>query len=565
MRTHPLDSTPRRRARFTTFALSLTAVAALGACGGGGGGGDEPAPPAGPNRAPIVALDTPTAGANAPTTLTLSASATDPDGSIASVQFFNGSTLLGNGTLDAATSKYRLSFAVGPTAHGTFTITARATDNSGAEATSDERTLTIAANVPPTVAMSSPATATLPENSTTGPVTLAATAGDTDGIQKVEFFNGTTKIGGDVITAPYQLDWADVTPGSYTITARATDRYGFTTTSAEQTLVVRPDRVGLWANLTSEQKAGITQTPDTPLEDAAQDALQALTAVGLTSVNPAFNPAIAHGARLLADLTPAPGAAVACPGGGTVRATALPSGARVHDYNNCVIGGFTFYGGPNMAPYSHLDQSVTPNVTRAISSSVDYDPATQRLSISGLRITGNGAPLPGAESYPRNAIPNTVVTCTGTGSARSCVTNVNGNHLWGNDLAWSGYAPGTRESPDPLYATDDSFTVTGTYRPLFCTAPPCATGTPPARQMRFEALTNTGGRVIVYGSNGYSVITRLAPVAPGVERVTVRRWLTAAITVGGTVFPAGPSVQGPLQCTVVATGGSGSWRCLPVL
>lgn len=564
MRTRTLDSLLRPHRPVLTWACTLTATAVITACGGGGG--DAEAPPPGPNQAPTVALDAPTAGANAPTSLALAATATDADGTIASVQFFNGSTLLGAGTFDAATSKYRLSFAVGPSAHGSFSITARATDNSGSETTSAARTLTVAANVPPAVEMSSPATATLPENATTGPVTLAATATDSDGITKVEFFNGTTKIGGDVITAPYQLAWADAAPGSYNITAKATDRHGFTTTSAAQALVVSPDRVGLWANLAAAQKAGLTLTPDTPLEDAAQDALQALTAVGLTRINPSFNPAILSGARQLADLTPAPGAPAACPGGGTVQATALPSGARVHDYDNCVIGGFTFYGGPNMAPYDHLDQSVTPNVIRKISSSVDYDPATQRLAISGLRITGNGAPLPGAETYPRNAIPNTVVTCTGTGAARSCLTNMNSNHLWGNDISWTGYAAGTRVSPDPLYATDDSFTVSGTYRPLYCAAATCPpSGAPPARHMRFEALTNVGGRVIVYGSNGYSVVTRLAPVAPGVERVTVRRWLQAPITVGGVTFPAGESVQGPLECTVVTVGTSGSWRCLPVL
>jgi hypothetical protein len=568
MKTPSLATTPKRPSRFALFSASVLAAAALAACGGGGGGGDEPAPPAGPNQPPTITLDVPTAGANAPTSLVMAATATDADGSIASVQFFNGSTLLGSGTFDAATSKYRLTFAVGATANGSFSITARATDNSGAETTSAARTLTIAANVPPVVEMSSPATASTPENTTKGAVTLAATATDSDGIAKVEFFNGTAKIGGDVITAPFQQTWADVEPGTYTITAKATDRNGFATTSAPQTLVVSPDRVGLWANLTAAQKAGFTATPDTPLEDAAQDALQALTAIGLTSINPAFNPAIIQGARLLADLTPAPGAPVACAGGGTVQATALPSGARVHDYNNCVIGGFTFYGGPNMAPYSHLDQSVTPAVTRLISSTVDYDPATQRLSISGLRITGNGAPLPGVEAYPRNAIPNTVVTCTGTGAARSCLTNMNSNHLWGNDIAWSGYAAGTRVSPDPLYATDDAFTVSGTYRPLYCAAASCPpTGLPPARHMRFEALTNVGGRIIVYGNNGYSVVTRLAPVAPGVERVTVRRWLTAPITVGTppVTFPAGPSIQGPLECTVVTVGTSGSWRCLPVI
>ncbi|MCL4697131.1 MAG: hypothetical protein KJ023_08800 [Burkholderiaceae bacterium] len=554
MKTRSLESLSKRHRLVSTWTFLAAASAVVAACGGSGGG-DEPVP-AGPNQTPTVTLDTPTAGANAPTSLALSASATDADGTIASVQFFNGSTLLGAGVFDAATSKYRLAYTVGATQHGDYAIIARATDNAGAEATSAAQTVTIAANVPPVVAVTSDS-ATLPENATTGPVTLIATASDSDGIAKVEFFNGAQKIGGDVTAAPYELAWADVAPGSYEITARATDLNGIVTTSAAQTLVVSPNTANLWANLSAAQKGGLALAPDSPIEDAAIDALQLMTAIGVTRINPSFNPAIVQGARLLADLTPAPGAAVACPGGGTVQATALPNGTRVHDYENCIVGGFTFYGGANMAPYSHLDQSVTPAVTRQISSSIEYDPATGRLSISGLKITGNGAPLPGAETYPRNAIPNTVVTCTGTGAARSCVTDMNSTHLWGNDIAWTGYGAGTRVSPDPLYATDDTFTVNGTYRPF--------SGAQPARNYRFEALTNTGGRVIVYGNNGYSVVTRQAPVSPGVERLTVRRWLQAPITVGGFTFPAGPSTQGPFECTVVGAGTAGQWQCVPVL
>ena len=48
---------------------------------------------------------------------------------------------------------------------------------------------------------------------------------------KVEFFNGATKLGEDT-TAPYSFTWSGVAPGTYTLTARATDNLGGTTTSA---------------------------------------------------------------------------------------------------------------------------------------------------------------------------------------------------------------------------------------------------------------------------------------------------------------------------------------------
>ena len=60
---------------------------------------------------------------------------------------------------------------------------------------------------------------------------LAATASDPDGtVSKVEFFNGATKLGEDT-TAPYSFTWNSVTAGNYTLTARATDNQGATTTS----------------------------------------------------------------------------------------------------------------------------------------------------------------------------------------------------------------------------------------------------------------------------------------------------------------------------------------------
>ena len=86
-----------------------------------------------------------------------------------------------------------------------------------------------AANQAPTVSLTAPAagaTGTAPAT-----FTLAATAADTDGtVAKVEFFAGATKLGED-LSAPYQFSWAGVAAGTYTLTARATDNGGATTTS----------------------------------------------------------------------------------------------------------------------------------------------------------------------------------------------------------------------------------------------------------------------------------------------------------------------------------------------
>jgi hypothetical protein len=60
------------------------------------------------------------------------------------------------------------------------------------------------------------------------PATVAITvnAADADGtISKVEFYNGGTKLG-ESTTAPFAFNWTNVTTGSYTITAVATDDRG---------------------------------------------------------------------------------------------------------------------------------------------------------------------------------------------------------------------------------------------------------------------------------------------------------------------------------------------------
>jgi regulation of enolase protein 1 (concanavalin A-like superfamily) len=92
-----------------------------------------------PNTPPSVAITSPASGATftAPATVTLSANASDPDGTVARVEFFSGATLIGTDT----TSPYSITWS--GVAAGTYTITARATDNAGAETTSSAVTLDV--------------------------------------------------------------------------------------------------------------------------------------------------------------------------------------------------------------------------------------------------------------------------------------------------------------------------------------------------------------------------------------------------------------------------------------
>jgi len=92
-----------------------------------------------PNAPPTVSLTAPTNGATftSPATVTISATASDTDGTVSSVSFYAGSTLVGSDT----TSPYSVTWNAAAT--GTFALTAVAQDNSGNTTTSSSRSVTI--------------------------------------------------------------------------------------------------------------------------------------------------------------------------------------------------------------------------------------------------------------------------------------------------------------------------------------------------------------------------------------------------------------------------------------
>ncbi len=97
---------------------------------GGTGGG---------NPAPSCQLTAPSNGAtySAPATITLSATASDSNGSVARVEFYAGATKLGEDT----SAPYGFTWSNAP--GGVHTLSARAIDNQGAEATSAGATVTV--------------------------------------------------------------------------------------------------------------------------------------------------------------------------------------------------------------------------------------------------------------------------------------------------------------------------------------------------------------------------------------------------------------------------------------
>ena len=263
----------------------------LGSCSTSSGGG---------NNAPSVQITVPVGGATftAPASITLTATASDVDGSITKVEFFRGTTLLGTDT----SAPYNFDWT--GVAAGSYALTAAATDNGGATTTSGAVTITVnpaagggQCSSPAYVAGTSYANGQLVRNigqvyrcevagwcsstaawayapgtgmywqdawtqqgpcggggaapivSLTAPanganvacaasVQIAAAASDSDGfVTRVDFFDNGTLVASDN-AAPYSTSWVSTVTGSHQLTAKAVDDLDNATVSAAVNVTV---------------------------------------------------------------------------------------------------------------------------------------------------------------------------------------------------------------------------------------------------------------------------------------------------------------------------------------
>ncbi len=239
------------------------------------------------NIAPQVAITAPVAGATfSPTnSISITADASDSDGTVAKVDFYIDGNLLSTDT----SAPYAANWSA---IAGNHTITAKATDNVGASTTSLAINVTVTSdtsgegcstpqyvdgsayntgdkvqnsgkeyeclvggwcttggpyepgigwawtnawkelgtcdgggnppgNIAPTVNITQPGSG---QSFTSGStITINVSASDSDGtVSRVEFFRNGTKIGEDT-TSPYSFSWNNAADGSYTLTAKATD------------------------------------------------------------------------------------------------------------------------------------------------------------------------------------------------------------------------------------------------------------------------------------------------------------------------------------------------------
>ncbi|WP_169712855.1 Ig-like domain-containing protein, partial [Algoriphagus ratkowskyi] len=180
------------------------------------------------NEAPKVTITAPSTNSQfiQGDNISITSVATDTDGTISKVEFYNGTTLLGTDT----SAPYSFDWTNLPI--GNFSITAKATDNKGAATVSAPIVIYVIekANEAPKVTITAPGTSSQFIQGDNISITSVAT--DTDGtIAKVDFYNETSLLGTDT-SAPYSFDWTNLPIGNFSITAKATDNKGAATVSA---------------------------------------------------------------------------------------------------------------------------------------------------------------------------------------------------------------------------------------------------------------------------------------------------------------------------------------------
>ena len=152
----------------------------------------------------------------------ISADATDNDGQVTLVEFYDGATKVGE------SSEVPFDFTWLAPSVGQHSLTAIVTDDEGATRTSSIVSLTISGpNVAPEVSLTI-------DNSiynANEAIIFTALTSDVDGqVTQVEFYMGQTKIGED-FTAPFSMTLASPGAGTYQFSAVVTDDDGSQTTS----------------------------------------------------------------------------------------------------------------------------------------------------------------------------------------------------------------------------------------------------------------------------------------------------------------------------------------------
>jgi PKD repeat protein len=470
------------------------------------------------NSPPSVSLDEPAGGAIFPagSSLTLTATASDSDGTIAKVDFYQGgTTLIGTATTAPFTITWN------NVAAGSYSLTATATDNGGASTTSAAVSVTVAQ--PPLVVMTGPAAC----SAVTGPASVivaADAASPGSGIARVDFYQETTLIGTATVP-PYAIAWSDVPVGVYSLTASATDKHGLSAVSRAVSLTVNAPNVPPVVSVTSPANGAVLGlNQPAALMASASDVDGAVTRVdfyvGTTLVGTSlqapysagWTPATPGAYTVTAVATDSAGATttsapVSVTASSLVVALTLPAGGAVlpppatlnlaatATDNEAAIAKVEFYAGPTLvgmattAPYAVTWSgvpvgiySITAKATDALGVVVTSAPVQVAVSTLAVTLTD---PADGA-SFVAPATFNLAATATDNEAAIAQVEFYAGSTLIGTAtsapyaIAWANVPVGvyslTARATDGLGVSLVSAPVTVTVNP---NSPPSVSLTAP--------------------------------------------------------------------------------------
>ena len=193
---------------------------------------------AAPNVPPTMAITNVASGTvfRTPANITLQAKASDSDATITSVQFLNGSAVL------ATVTSAPYVTTTGNLTAGNYAFSAVVTDSVLLKNTNS---VNVIVDAPPVVTITNPAIGTV--FSSPANVTFQATATSPGGsVTNVQFLVGSNVVSNRT-TAPFAATTGNLSAGSYTLAAIASDNLGVQTTNSTAISVVTPVPITLSA------------------------------------------------------------------------------------------------------------------------------------------------------------------------------------------------------------------------------------------------------------------------------------------------------------------------------
>jgi RHS repeat-associated protein len=276
-------------------------------------------------------------------------------------------------------------------------------DDQSVEAGGETVTLTLVANNAYTVGSPSAATVTIADNDTHPPtvvltkpvggssftapaaIELGATAADADGsVVKVEFRANGSKVGEDS-SAPYELTWANVTPGEYLLTAVAFDNAAASTASAAVAVsVVMP-------------AVTVTATDANASEPGANGGQFTVTRTGPTTAALVVNLSAGGTATAGSDYAALPATVTIPAGAATAAVPVTPADDLTVESEETVIltlsGGATYaVGSPSAATVTIADNDTHPPtvaLTKPVGGASFTAPATITLAATAADADGS--------------------------------------------------------------------------------------------------------------------------------------------------------------------------------